>query len=115
MSNSGSSCATRRGGACQYFLSNFSARQPYAESLGQFHEVFRADGVDLISTKKAYEMVCEVSAGLEDQRQQEIKEDQEDQPLAVREKITGTMVVSIDAGKVPRRRRGGDARERACR
>ena len=84
-------------------------RPRYAESLGQFHEVFRADGVDLISTKKAYEMVCEVSAGLEDQRQREIKEDQEDQedqedkPLAVREKITGTMVVSIDAGKVPTR------------
>ena len=50
-------------------------------------------------------MVCEVSAGLEDQRQQEMEdqEDQEDQPLAVREKITGTMVVSIDAGKVPTR------------
>ena len=39
---------------CEYFLSQFGARQAHAESLRQFHEVFRADGGDLLSEKKGY-------------------------------------------------------------
>ena len=54
--------------------------------------------------RKAYEMVCEENRGLEQQRQQEIKEYlQEDKRVAVQEQITETMVVCIDATKVPTR------------
>ena len=87
---------------CQYFMARFSAQQPYEESLRQFHEVFRADERELISLQKAFEMVREVGCGLQEQRQQEITE-RADKPVAVREEITGTMAVSIDAGKVPTR------------
>ena len=38
---------------CQYFMARFSAQQPYAASLEQFHEVFRADERELISLQKA--------------------------------------------------------------
>ena len=87
---------------CQYFMARFSAQQPYEASLEQFHEVFGADERELISMQKAFEMVREVGSGLQEQRQQEIRE-RADKPLAVREEISGTMAVSIDAGKVPTR------------
>ena len=32
--------------ACQYFLSTFTGREAYQESLNRFHEIFRPDGVD---------------------------------------------------------------------
>ena len=82
-----------------------SARSPYEASLEQFHEVFRADERELISMQKAFEMVREVGSGLQEQRQQEIRE-RADKPLAVREEISATMAVSIDAGKVTRERAG---------
>ena len=85
---------------CQYFMARFSAQQPYEASLEQFHEVFRADERELISMQKAFEMVRKVGSGLQEQRQQEIRE-RADKPLAVREEISATMAVSIDAGKVP--------------
>ena len=85
---------------CQYFMARFSAQQPYEASLEQFHEVFRADERELISMQKAFEMVRKVGCGLQEQRQQEIRE-RADKPLAVREEISATMAVSIDAGKVP--------------
>ena len=89
---------------CQYFMAYFCGRQPYQESLEHFHEVFRADGKERVSMRKAYEMVCEENRGLEQQRQQEIKEYlQEDKRVAVQEQITETMVVCIDATKVPTR------------
>ena len=89
---------------CQYFMACFCGRQPYQESLDHFHEVFRADGIERISMRKAYEMTCEVNRGLEQQRQQEITEYlEEDKRVAVQEEITETMVVCIDAGKVPTR------------
>ena len=54
--------------------------------------------------RKAYEMVCEVNEGLEQQRQQEIKDYlEEDKRVTVQEQITETMVVCIDATKVPTR------------
>ena len=73
---------------CQYFMARFSAQQPYEASLEQFHEVFRADERELISMQKAFEMVREVGSGLQEQRQQEIRE-RADKPLAVREEISG--------------------------
>ena len=85
---------------CQYFMARLSAQQPYEASLEQFHEVFRADERELISMQKAFEMVRKVGCGLQEQRQQEIRE-RADKPLAVREEISATMAVSIDAGKVP--------------
>lgn len=85
---------------CQYFMARFSAEQPYEESLRQFHEVFRADGRELISMHKAFEMVQHTGGALEQRRQDEIAQ-RAQQPVAVREPITGTMAVSIDAGKVP--------------
>ena len=89
---------------CQYFMASFCGRQPYQESLDEFHEVFRPDGTERVSMRKAYEMVCEVNEGLEQQRQQEIKDYlEEDKRVKVQEQITKTMVVCIDATKVPTR------------
>ena len=89
---------------CQYFMACFCGRQPYQESLDHFHEVFRADGIERISMRKAYQMTCEVNRGLEQQRQQEITDYlEEDKRVAVQDEITETMVVCIDAGKVPTR------------
>lgn len=87
---------------CQYFLSRFAAHQAHAESVRQFHEVFRADEVELLSEKKAFAVVREVTAGLERQRQQEISDYREAGVApAVQEPICGTVAVCIDAGKVP--------------
>ena len=85
---------------CQYFMARFSAQQSYEESLRQFHEVFRPDERELVALNKAFEMVREVGHGLQEQRQTEIEE-RAAKPVAVREQITGTMAVCIDAGKVP--------------
>ena len=87
---------------CQYFLSQFAARQAHAEGVRQFHEVFRADGGELLSEKKAFTMVQEVTEGLERQRQQEV--DNYLQTAAgpeLHEPIGGTVAVCIDAGKMP--------------
>ena len=53
---------------------------------------------------KAFEMVRKVADGLERHRQlAEIEQrgEEPEEPVAVRETITRTMAVSIDAGKVP--------------
>ena len=89
---------------CQYFMAYFCGRQAYQEGLDHFHEVFRADGKERVSMNKAYEMVCAVNEGLEQQRQQEIKEYlEDDKRVAVQQQITATMVVCVDATKVPTR------------
>ena len=89
---------------CQYFMACFCGRQPYQESLDHFHEVFRADGKEKVSMRKAYQMTCAANQGLEQQRQQEITEYLEEHTrVAVQEPITDTMAVCIDAGKVPTR------------
>ena len=84
---------------CQYFMARFCAEHSYQQGLAQFHEVLRPDGRELVSMNKAFEMVRAVADGLEEQRQREIAE-RADEPVGVREKITGTMVVGIDAGKL---------------
>ena len=89
---------------CQYFMAWFCGREPYQEALDHFNEVFRADGIEQVSMRKAYEMTGAVNGGLEQQRQQEITEYlEEGARVAVQEPITGTMAVCIDAGKVPTR------------
>ena len=85
---------------CQYFMARLCAEQSYEQGLAQFDEVFRPDGREKVSMNKAFEMVRAVTDGLEEQRRREIVE-RADEPVEVREEITGTMVVSIDAGKVP--------------
>ena len=93
---------------CQYFLSMLVAQQAHAEGLRQFHEVFRADGRELLSEKKAFAMVRAVTGGLERQRQQEISAQQQAAAApTVADPIGGTVAVSIDAAKVPVR---GDER-----
>ena len=87
---------------CQYFMARFCGEQSYEQGLAQFHEVLRPDGRELVSMNKAFEMVREVGDGLEEQRQKEIAE-RADEPVEVREEITGTMAASIDAGKVATR------------
>ena len=83
-------------------MARLCAEQSYEQGVAQFHEVLRPDGRELVSMNKAFEMVRAVGDGLEEQRQREIKERAE-KPVAVREEITGTMVASIDAGKVATR------------
>ena len=84
---------------CQYFMARFCAEHSYQQGLQQFHEVLRPDGRELVSMNKAFEMVRAVADGLQEQRQREIAE-RADEPVAAREKITGAMVVGIDAGKL---------------
>ena len=87
---------------CQYFLSMFAAYHPYAEGLQQFHEVFRADGRELLSVKRAFATVRAVTDWLERLRQQEISDHlQADAAPEVEDPIGGTVAVSIDAAKVP--------------
>ena len=89
--------------ACQYFLSTFTGREAYQESLNRFHEIFRPDGSDQISMRKALDMDYDLGERLENKRQQEIAEQfeqDEDATVPTEREITGTMVVSIDATKV---------------
>ena len=87
--------------AMQYFLASFTGRDPYGESLGRFHEIFRPVGRDLVSMRKALDMDYELGERLELKRQQEIREVfEEGKPIATQRLIEGTMAVSIDATKV---------------
>ena len=83
---------------CQYFMARFCGEDSYQRGLAQFHEVLR-DGRELVSMER-FEMVRVVADGLQGQRQKEIAADKS---VEVRDKITGTMVVGIDAGKVATR------------
>lgn len=84
-----------------YFLSSFTGREAYQESLNRFHEIFRPDGKHLVSMRKALDMDYELGGRLEEQRQKEIEEVFEQQlPMEVQREIEGTMAVSIDATKV---------------
>ena len=88
--------------ACEYHLAQFVGQGPYQRSLSHFHTIFRPAGLDKISLHKTECMVDALGERLEAQRQQEIEElFEHDGSVAVANKITGTMVVCIDAGKVP--------------
>ncbi len=84
-----------------YFFSSFTGREAYQESLNRFHEIFRPEGKDLISLRKALDMDYELGGRLEGIRQEEIKgvydEGEEIEKEGV---IGGVMAVSIDATKV---------------
>jgi len=84
-----------------YFLSSFSGREAYQESLNRFHEIFRPDGRDLISLRKALDMDYELGGKLEGIRQEEIKRVfDEEEGIEREDMIGGVMAVSIDATKV---------------
>ena len=86
---------------CQYFLSSFTGREAYGKSLGRFQEVFRPDGKDLISQRKALDMDAELGERLERHRQEEIGQVfEEGKSVATREVVTGVMAVSVDATKL---------------
>ena len=57
---------------CQYFLSSFTGREAYEKSRQRFHEIFRPDGTELISLRKALDMDAQLGGRLESLRQEEI-------------------------------------------
>ena len=84
-----------------YFLSSFTGREAYQESLDRFHEIFRPDGRYLVSMRKALDLDSELGERMEQQRQQEIQQVfQGRQALEVQRELQGTVAVSIDATKV---------------
>ena len=84
-----------------YFLSSFTGREAYQESLNRFHEIFRPDGKQLVSMRKALDMDYELGRGIEQKRQEEIVGIFERRQSMEKEGvIEGRMAVSIDATKV---------------
>jgi hypothetical protein len=85
----------------QFILSGFTAREVYQGSLDWFHQIFRPDGRDLISMRKALDMDYEVGEKLERRRQQEIEASMSgEQVIEKHRPILGRVAISIDAGKV---------------
>ena len=85
----------------QYFLALFTGQNVYQKALDQFHEIFRPEGMDEISMRKALDMDYELGEGLESLRQQEIEAvEQRDEPIGKQARIEGLMAISIDATKV---------------
>ena len=91
----------------QYFLTSFTGREPYQESLDRFHEIFRPDGEDYISLRKALDMNYKLSSEIEKLRQTEIKNVFEAGHDMKKENVVKNMAVSIDATKV--REKMGDS------
>jgi hypothetical protein len=85
----------------QFILSGFTAREVYQGSLDWFHQIFRPDGKDLISMRKALDMDYELGEKLKRQRQQEIEVSMNGGNLLEKHRpILGRVAISIDAGKV---------------
>ena len=64
--------AKERTPGLQYILSGFTAREVYQGSLDWFHQIFRPDGKDLISMRKALDMDYELGGKLKEKRRQQI-------------------------------------------
>jgi len=85
----------------QYFLALFTGQNVYEKALQQFHQIFRPEGQDEISMRKALDMDYELGEGLEGLRQQEIEAvEQRDEGIGKQTPIKDLMAVSIDATKV---------------
>lgn len=85
----------------QFILSGFTAREVYQGSLDWFHQIFRPDGKDLISMRKALDMDYELGEKLKRRRQQEIEASMSGGNLVEKHRpILGRVAISIDAGKV---------------
>jgi len=86
---------------CQYFLSSFTGRGAYERSLQQFHEIFRPDGTQLISERKALDMDAQLGGRLQRVRQEEIRQVfDEKRDVTVESPIEERMAISVDATKV---------------
>ena len=84
-----------------YFLTSFTGRDAYQESLNRFHEIFRPGGKHLISMRKALDMDYELGDRIEYTRQKEIKQIfDEVKPMEKYQMTEGVVAVSIDATKV---------------
>ncbi len=84
-----------------YFLSSFTGRDAYQESLNRFHEIFRPGGKHLISMRKALDMDYELGDRIEYTRQEEIRKVfDEVKPVEKHRMTEGVVAVSIDATKV---------------
>jgi hypothetical protein len=84
-----------------YFLSSFTGRDAYQESLNRFHEIFRPDGKHLVSMRKALDMDYELGDRIEQRRQEEIEQVfNKGQQVANWRTVEGPVAVSIDATKV---------------
>jgi hypothetical protein len=84
-----------------YFLSSFTGREAYQESLKRFHEIFRPDGKHLVSMRKALDMDYALGDRIEENRQREIQQVFGKRGgVEVQRGIEGTMAVSVDATKV---------------
>lgn len=89
---------------CQYFLSSFTGREAYEKSLQRFHEIFRPDATELISTRKALDMDAQLGSRLESLRQEEIRQVfEKKKPVGTQNTIEGVMAVSVDATKLRER------------
>lgn len=87
--------------AMQYFLSTFTARGAYVQSLNHFHEIFRPAGKDLVSMRKALDMDYELGSRLEAKRQREVQGVfEQDGSVAPERPIEGMVAVSVDATKL---------------
>jgi len=85
----------------QYYLSLFTGQNAYQEALDQFHRIFRPEGRDEISMRKALDMDYQLGERLEGLREQEIRQVlEQDSGIGKEEPIEQTMAVSIDATKV---------------
>ena len=84
-----------------YFLTSFTGRDAYQESLNRFHEIFRPGGKHLLSMRKALDMDYELGERIEYTREEEIRQVfDEVQPVEKHRLTEGVVVVSIDATKV---------------
>jgi hypothetical protein len=89
-----------------YFLSSFTGREAYQESLNRFHEIFRPDGKHLVSMRKALDMDYALGSRIEQNRQQEIGQlFGRRGAMELQRGIEGTMAVSMDATKVREKQR----------
>jgi len=84
-----------------YFLSSFTGREAYKESLNRFHEIFRPDGKHLVSMRKALDMDYELGRRLDQKREEEIEGVFAlGRSMEAERVIEDTMGVSVDATKV---------------
>jgi len=98
----------------QYFLTLFTGQMVYERALEQFHRIFRPEGRDQLSMRKALDMDYELGQGLQDLREQEIQQVyREDKPVTKVQPIEGVMAVCVDATKI--REKLGNKRTRGSR
>lgn len=84
-----------------YFLSSFTGREAYQESLRRFHEIFRPDGKHLVSMRKALDLDYALGEKIEQKRQEEIRVVfEQGGTVEVQRGVRGWMAVSVDATKV---------------